>query len=953
MDALHAKYDTQSGSTVVGDDQWGHLQLDATAIFLLMIAQMSRAGLRIVFTLDEVNFVQNLVHYIGRAYRTPDFGIWERGNKINNGAAEVNASSVGMAKAALEAMNKLNLFGADGDGSSVIHVMADEIARSRSTLHALLPRESYSKEVDSAVLSIIGYPAFAIEDEALVKRTRDKIVTKLGGRYGCKRFLLDGHQTVMEDEHRLHYESEELKNFANIESEWPLFFTYLMLDAIFRGDLEETKEYRTKLEGLMREKDGVLLLPELYYVPFENVEAEKSKPKSQERVANNNLPLIWAQSLFLLGRMLDDGVLEKSDLDPLGRHKRIGKKFTSELQFCIVAQDAAVQQDLVSHNIESTKLEDIASVEIMYPNELAKILNGVGTNEKLGLTGRPKRRMRALATTRLYQLNGHDVLFLPQVQNRQDFYFDLDNRILFEEMKTEFAYITRHWDDEGQPLQTLLVTPDMLAGSGGTELISFIHQIKNGEIPNTAFSSFSEALSRAGREVMENVPAFPESCPVLGAYVKPKYVLPFSENATQKITLSAMNRLEEEPSRETLISELGQCENLYRQVQILEALLRDSHLEDIIQLSESSDAISLKSILEEVYQRSCDLHLWAIVRATAGLLKKSHYGLADAVTELIVRQKLVIVGRAYNSEGAMIKSESNKNILKRIKACCANDSREELIHQEILLFLSYIVKSEPTIFKGMISIRTSEFIHLVDAQIANELGITHGEAFDLLMAMSPQAIQQRLKTVLKTYQQTKNKMSDLESLSVGSTGQGLNVAKLPQVKPLVPRVSDWASWRLQFGAITQIPKDFYPNMRNLLKHCRGIVLGDKFNSSNRVDSDLVLGSMTAGETAFAHLFEALLNDIPAGDYRHLTLETLQALSSFCEANPELIIQDYLVIDVIIGHAVRLNWLERYPAQEQSYGERKASAWQLFYQSSPEKVAVNVIKALEYLLAETA
>ncbi|MCM8543568.1 MAG: glycoside hydrolase family 15 protein, partial [Lentisphaeraceae bacterium] len=149
LDALHAKYNTQSGTTVVGDDQWGHLQLDATAIFLLMLAQMTRTGLRIVFTIDEVNFVQNLVHYIGRAYRTPDYGIWERGNKINNGAAEINASSVGMAKAALESMNRLNLFGEDGGASSIIHVMADEIARSRTTLQALLPRESYSKEVDS------------------------------------------------------------------------------------------------------------------------------------------------------------------------------------------------------------------------------------------------------------------------------------------------------------------------------------------------------------------------------------------------------------------------------------------------------------------------------------------------------------------------------------------------------------------------------------------------------------------------------------------------------------------------------------------------------------------------------------------------------------------------------------------------------------------------------------
>ena len=124
-----------------------------------MIGQMTKSGLRIIFSHDEVDFVQNLVHYIGRAYRTPDFGIWERGHKINNGMAEVNASSVGMAKAALETMDELNLFGDDGDDTAKIHVMGDEIARSRSTLQALLPRESYSKEVDSAVLSVIGYPA--------------------------------------------------------------------------------------------------------------------------------------------------------------------------------------------------------------------------------------------------------------------------------------------------------------------------------------------------------------------------------------------------------------------------------------------------------------------------------------------------------------------------------------------------------------------------------------------------------------------------------------------------------------------------------------------------------------------------------------------------------------------------------------------------------------------------
>uniref|UniRef100_A0A7N4NVN8 Phosphorylase b kinase regulatory subunit n=1 Tax=Sarcophilus harrisii TaxID=9305 RepID=A0A7N4NVN8_SARHA len=43
-DSLHAKYNTNTCATVVGDDQWGHLQLDATSVFLLFLAQMTASG---------------------------------------------------------------------------------------------------------------------------------------------------------------------------------------------------------------------------------------------------------------------------------------------------------------------------------------------------------------------------------------------------------------------------------------------------------------------------------------------------------------------------------------------------------------------------------------------------------------------------------------------------------------------------------------------------------------------------------------------------------------------------------------------------------------------------------------------------------------------------------------------------------------------------------------------
>ncbi|CAJ0961911.1 unnamed protein product [Ranitomeya imitator] len=240
-DCLHAKYNTATCSIVVGDDQWGHLQVDATSLFLLCLAEMTASGLRIVFTLDEVAFIQNLVFYIEAAYKVADYGMWERGDKTNQGIPELNASSVGMAKAALEAIDELDLFGAHGGPRSVIHVLPDDVEHCQSILYSMLPRASTSKEIDAGLLSIISYPAFAVEDINLVNVTKNEIITKLQrvvlyGRYGCCRFLRDGYKTPREDPTRLHYDSTELKLFENIECEWPIFWTYLVIDGVFNGD---------------------------------------------------------------------------------------------------------------------------------------------------------------------------------------------------------------------------------------------------------------------------------------------------------------------------------------------------------------------------------------------------------------------------------------------------------------------------------------------------------------------------------------------------------------------------------------------------------------------------------------------------------------------------------------------------------------------------------------------
>ena len=55
----------------MGDEEWGHLQIDAVSLYLLFLAQMTASGLEIVTTLEEVALVQNLVFIIEAAYCTP------------------------------------------------------------------------------------------------------------------------------------------------------------------------------------------------------------------------------------------------------------------------------------------------------------------------------------------------------------------------------------------------------------------------------------------------------------------------------------------------------------------------------------------------------------------------------------------------------------------------------------------------------------------------------------------------------------------------------------------------------------------------------------------------------------------------------------------------------------------------------------------------------------------
>ncbi|XP_066189874.1 phosphorylase b kinase regulatory subunit alpha, skeletal muscle isoform isoform X1 [Sylvia atricapilla] len=462
-DCLHAKYNTQTCATVVGDHEWGHLQMDATSLYLLMLAQMTASGLHIIHSLDEVNFIQNLVFYIEAAYKTADFGIWERGDKTNQGITELNASSVGMAKAALEALDELDLFGAKGGPESVIRVLSDEVQHCQSILHSMLPRASTSKEVDASVLSVISYPAFAVEDRELVEITKQEIITKLQGRYGCCRFLRDGYRTPKEDPKRLYYEPAELKLFENIECEWPLFWAYLMIDGIFSGNMEQAQEYREALEGvLIKGKNGVHLLPELYSVPPDKVDEEYRNPHTVDRIPMGKLPHMWGQSLYILGCLMAEGFLAPGEIDPLNRRFATVPKPDVVVQVCILAETEEIKAVLQKEGVDVETVADVYPIRVQPARILSHIYARLGRNKQMCLTGRPYRHMGVLGTSKLYKIRKNIFTFTPQFIDQQQFYLALDNKMIVEMLRTDLSYLCSRWRMTGRPTITFLVSHTML-----------------------------------------------------------------------------------------------------------------------------------------------------------------------------------------------------------------------------------------------------------------------------------------------------------------------------------------------------------------------------------------------------------------------------------------------------------------------------------------------------------
>uniref|UniRef100_A0A8C5SUR7 Phosphorylase b kinase regulatory subunit n=1 Tax=Laticauda laticaudata TaxID=8630 RepID=A0A8C5SUR7_LATLA len=336
-----------------------------------------------------------------------------------------------------------------------------------SILYSMLPRASTSKEIDAGLLSIISYPAFAIEDMNIVNATKNEIITKLQGRYGCCRFLRDGYKTPREDPNRLHYDPAELKLFENIECEWPVFWTYFLIDGVFNDDRIQVQEYREALEGiLIRKKNGILLMPELYAVPPDKASEEYENPHTVDRVPAGKLPHLWGQSLYILSALLAEGFLATGEIDPLNRRFSTAFKPDVVVQVTILAETNEIKKLLRHHGINAQSIVDLSPTRVQPSRILSNLYAKLGRNKNMKLSGRPYRHIGVLGTSKLYIIRNQIFTFTPQFTDQHHFYLALDNRMIVEMLRTELAYLTSCWRMTGRPTLTFPITNTMLVDDG-------------------------------------------------------------------------------------------------------------------------------------------------------------------------------------------------------------------------------------------------------------------------------------------------------------------------------------------------------------------------------------------------------------------------------------------------------------------------------------------------------
>uniref|UniRef100_A0A669CPU0 Phosphorylase b kinase regulatory subunit n=1 Tax=Oreochromis niloticus TaxID=8128 RepID=A0A669CPU0_ORENI len=840
---LHSVFHVDTGDEVYLHGDYHHLQIDAVSLFLLYLVEMICSGLQIIYNTDEVSFIQNLVFCVERAYRVPDFGMWERGSKYNNGSTELHSSSVGLAKAALEAINGFNLFG-------------NQVFESLTSY--MLPPLSNSHNTDAALLPTISYPAFAVDDDALYTQTLDKIVRKLRGKYGFKRFLRDGYRTANEDKNRRYYKPAEMKLFDGIECEFPIFFIYMMIDGVFRGNKAQVKEYQELLEPIIFQSyEGHAIIPKYYYVPADFVEAEQNKHGSQKRFPSNSgrdgKVFLWGQALYNIAKLLVDELISPKDIDPIHRYvpgqdqRNVSMRYSNQgpiendivIHVALIAESQRLQVFLNTYGIQTQTPQQVEPIQIWPQKELVKAYRFLAINKKLGLSGRPDRPVGCIGTCKIYRILGKTVVCYPIVFDLSDFYLSQDVMLLIDDIKNTLQFIKQCWKMPGRPLFLVLIREDNInilpspISSYITHYLIFCLTSDSSLIPE--FKSFEELE------------------------------LPKHSKVKRQTSTPNVSDLEQQPeinveewqnkSTNEIIQKFHDCDCLASQAQLASILLRREGPDFLAKDGKHSHC--------EIYRRAGSRKLWCVVRLAASLLSKLVDSLAPSITSVLVHGKQVTLG-LFGHEEEVISNPLSPGVIQGIiysKCSPYGGEREAVLQQELVIHIGWIISNNPELFSGMIKIRVGWIVQAMK----HELKIVAGD-------MPPQDIYQLSPSDIKQLL--------LDVLQPQHTGRS------------------WLNRRQIDGSLNRTPLGFYDRVWQILERTpNGIVV-----AGNHLPQQPTLSDMTMYEMNFSLLVEDTLKNIVLPEYRQIIVEVNDLVSAVPVRNPELEFSEKVDLDNLVKDA---------------------------------------------------
>ncbi|CAL8071194.1 unnamed protein product [Calicophoron daubneyi] len=767
---LHPRLNYETGEPIY-DENYKNLQMDCVALFVIQIAQMIASGLQVVYTKDEVSFMQNLVFYLERAYRIPDFGMWERGTKQNRGMVELNASSIGMAKAALESISGLNVYGAEGSHSSILLTDIDAHSRNRIILSNLLPRESASKGADASLIPALCWPAYGCSMDGSRGPALQRVMERLKGRYGFRRFTRDGYATVLDQ--NSYYQPGELMKFMGIESEWPMFFAYMVIEHCMCGERDKAKEYDNLIQPLLVQPVSELYpwLPKFFYVPSEDLEKERHKRDSVARKSSFRLPaesyFLWGQSVYLISQLFIHGCLDAHDLDPLGRcpmnNNSVGSarnfSFSATplnlaIQVVLISESSRLQQILATYGVLSQTPTQVEPIQIWPPDQLVRVGKFMGCSQTLGLSGRPPRPIGQLGTSTFYRISGLTVLCYPLLFESQDFYLLHDMQVVIDEVKTDFKFLSDWWKLPGRPTYCFLIKEDMVKVPGFGQLLRFLVSMKNGTVHGTHI-----VLGRAQKFVVSGRVEHLDYLPLwtaTGDYFHrlrevetgrsfqgledlPKEVVSggggtpvtqgsrSSSASVRSEILRVMYAMDHarflKYSDEKLITAAFRSEddpyNLATRVAAMHELLRRHDLEYLFTFEDKH--YSIRDQLTELSRLAGIQQVWCVVRLCAALLTQFVNSLAPSLSVILVRGKQITLGVAQGSEVVVNKPLNPDELYKLLREVVYPvDPVQFSLQQELILWVGSLLTSDSSLFNGINFIRLGWLLEAMKLQLEYE-----------------------------------------------------------------------------------------------------------------------------------------------------------------------------------------------------------------------------------------